>query len=265
MPTEPPTEPRSQTMPWDRLSLDDRFNFHCGPELDCFTKCCRDVAIVLTPYDVLRLKRALRISSSEFLDRYTLTPCFPGQKFPMVILKMEDESRKCAFVSEKGCGVYANRPWSCRMYPLGAAEPKMITAEDRPFHFVLLEDLCHGHASGKSITVGEWLNNQGVEEFETMNASFKALTLHDFWDGKEELSPEQADMFFMACYDVDRFRRFVFETRLLQFFDVDETRVEAIRQDDEEMLEFAIEWLRFSLFHERTMKLRRPWLPGVQA
>ena len=36
-------------------------------------------------------------------------------------------------------------------------------------------------------------------------------------------------MFYMACYDLDRFRRFVFETRFLQLFEVDEARVEALR------------------------------------
>ena len=63
-------------------------------------------------------------------------------------------------------------------------------------------------------------------------------------------------MFYMACYDVDRFRRFVFETRFLERLDVDEARVEAIRNDDEELLDFGAQWLRFALFHDKTMKLR---------
>jgi len=261
MPVECAVPPRANTLPWDRMGVDDRFTFHCGPNLECFTKCCRDVTIILTPYDVLRLKRALGIDSSEFLDRYTLTPCFPEQRFPLVILKMDPETKMCPFVSEQGCGVYRDRPWSCRMYPLGAAEPKVVTPEDRPFHFVILEDLCKGHEGGQSRTVREWMAEQGAEEYEMMSVSFKDLTLHDFWDGKDELTPEQADMFYMACYDLDRFRRFVFETRFLQLLDVDEARVEAIRTDDEELLEFAIQWLRFSLFRERRMRIRQSQAP----
>jgi hypothetical protein len=38
---------------------------------------------------------------------------------------------------------------------------------------------------------------------------------------------------------------------------VDEARVEALRRDDEELLEFALQWLRFTLFQEKTMKIRR--------
>jgi Fe-S-cluster containining protein len=258
MPVETPVTPAAQTLPWDRLQLDDRFTFRCSPDLDCFTKCCRDVTIVLTPYDVLRMKRAAGLDSSEFLDRYTLTPCFPEQKFPIVILKMNDDTRECPFVCEQGCKVYNDRPWSCRMYPLGAAEPKNPSEKDQPFHFVILEDICNGHKQAETRTVREWMASQGAEAYEMMSSSFKELTLHDFWDGKETLSPEGADMFYMACYDLDRFRKFVFETRFLQLFNVDEARIEALRTDDEELLDFGVQWLRFSLFKEHTMRLRKP-------
>jgi Fe-S-cluster containining protein len=257
MSVETVTAPQTSTLPCDRLGLNDQFTFRCGPDLDCFTHCCRDVTIVLTPYDVLRLKQALGMNSSDFLDQHTLTPSFPNQKFPLVILRMDDETKRCPFVSARGCGVYRDRPWSCRLYPLGTAEPKNPTPDEGAFHFVVIENLCHGHTGGTRRSVREWLEGQGVEEFEVMGASFKDLTLHDFWDKDQELTPEQADMFYMACYDVDRFRRFVFETRFLEMIEVDEARIEAMRTNDEELLEFAIQWLRFSLFRERTMKIRR--------
>ena len=201
MPAEAVTAPQTCAMPWDRLGLNDKFPFRCGPELDCFTHCCRDVTIVLTPYDVLRMKQSLGMDSTEFLDKHTLTPAFPSQKFPLVILKMDEETKRCPFVSERGCGVYRDRPWSCRLYPLGTAEPKNPSPEEGAFHFVVIEDLCHGHTGGTLRSVREWIDGQGVEEFEMMGASFKDLTLHDFWDRDQELTPEQADMFYMACYD----------------------------------------------------------------
>ena len=258
MPCETTVSPHKILTETPRMALDDRFTFRCGPDLDCFGECCRDVTIVLTPYDVLRLKGALRMDSSEFLLRYTLSPHFPEQKFPLVILKMEAErDKRCPFISERGCGVYQDRPWSCRMYPLGAAEPKNQTPEDRPFHFVIHEDLCHGHQQCCSMSAREWIAAQGAEEFEMMGAGFKELTLHDFWDGDRALTQQQADMFYMACYDLDRFRRFIFETRFLQLFEVEETRVEALRSDDQELLDFGMQWLRFTIFGERTMKIRR--------
>lgn len=240
-----------------RMTPDDQFTFHCRLNLDCFTECCRDVSIVLTPYDILRLKKALRVDSTEFLEKHTLPLFNPQQKFPLTIFRMDPETKKCPFVTEQGCQVYADRPWACRMYPLGVAKPKNPTPAEQPFYFVLQEELCHGHGQGKTRSVREWIAEQGIEEYEMMGASFQELVLHDFWNREPALTPQQAEMFYMACYDLDRFRRFVFESRFLELFEIDEARVEAMRSDDEELLEFALLWLRFSLFGERTMKIRR--------
>ena len=256
MPCEAAVLPEKILSECPRMGLDDTFPFHCGPGLDCFGRCCHDVSIVLTPYDVLRLKRAAGLPSTEFLEAYTL--CLgAGQKFPVVILKMNESDKACPFLGEQGCGVYADRPWACRMYPLGAAEPKNPTPTDQPFHFVIREPLCHGHGAEKMVTVREWIGSQGAEAHEMMSGGFKELTLHEFWDKGKPLTEQQAAMFYMACYDLDRFRRFLFETRFLQLFEVDEARVEALRQDDLELLEFGMQWLRFSLFGERSMKLRK--------
>jgi Fe-S-cluster containining protein len=239
-----------------RMTLDDDFTFACHGSLDCFTRCCADVAIVLTPYDVLRLKKALGMDSSEFLDKYTVSPFSKEQKVPAVLLRMDPETKRCPFVTEAGCSVYANRPWACRMYPLGVAEPRNPSPSDQAFHFLVREEICKGHGAGRAYTVREWLADQGLDEYQMMGASFRDLMLHEFWDKEETLPPEKMDMYYMACFDLDRFRRFVFETRLLNLFVFDEARVEALRTDDEELLEFAMHWLRFSLFGERTMKVR---------
>jgi Fe-S-cluster containining protein len=242
---------------YPRLGLDDRIVFSCEKGLDCFNECCRDVSIVLTPYDVLRLKRCLGIDSTEFLQRYTLSPFSPEQKIPAVLIRMDPETKRCPFVTEEGCSVYAHRPWACRMYPLGMAEPQNPNAAERRFFFMLREDLCHGHGRGGGSTIREWLQRQGIEQYEMMGASFKELMLHDHWDKEEPLGPQQMDMYFMACYDLDRFRRFVFETRFLELFEIDEARIEAARQDDQDLLELAMQWLRFSLLGEKTMKIKK--------
>jgi Fe-S-cluster containining protein len=238
------------------MSLDDPFTFECHQGLECFTRCCRDVSIVLTPYDVLRLKHALGLDSSEFLQRHTITPFTADQKFPAVLLKMDPETKACGFVGPEGCGVYHDRPWACRMYPLGVAEPRLATPTDRPFHFLLREDMCKGHMQGRTQTVRQWHHEQGIEEYDMMGASFKALMLDEFWDKTDGLTPAQMDMYYMACFDLDRFRRFVFESRFLQMFEVDEARAEAMRTSDDDLLDFAMQWLRFSLFNEKSMKIK---------
>ncbi len=255
----PPSVQEQILNDYPRMSLDDRFTFRCDQGLECFTRCCRDVSIVLTPYDVLRLKQALGMDSSEFLQKHTISPFSTDQKFPAVLLKMDPETKTCGFVGAQGCTVYRNRPWACRMYPLGVAEPRCATPTDRAFHFLLWEDLCQGHHQGRTLTVRQWQEEQGIAEYDMMAASFKTLMLHEFWDKTDGLSPEQMEMYYMACFDLDRFRRFVFESRFLQIFDVDEARAEAMRTSDEDLLDFAMQWLQFSLFNEKTMKIK----PGV--
>jgi Fe-S-cluster containining protein len=249
--------PESIVHGYPRLKPDDRFCFQCDRSIECFTRCCNDVTIVLTPYDVLRMKQALHLESSEFLERHTLSPFAKDQKIPAVILKMDTETKDCPFVTKEGCGIYADRPWACRMYPLGFAEPDNPTPAERSFHFLLREDLCLGHNTERTLTVSEWISEQGIEEYDAMGAPFKELMLHPFWNNEGLLAPEQLEMYYMACYDLDRFRRFVFQTRFFQLFDVDEDRIEAMRRDDLELLDFAMQWLRFSLFHEKSMKIRR--------
>jgi len=239
-----------------RLGLDDKFNFRCDAGLDCYTRCCADVAIVLTPYDVLRMKRALGLSSSEFLERYTISPFTPDQKVPTVLLKMDPVSKRCPFVCQSGCSIYEHRPWACRMYPLGLASPDRPTPAERPFYFLIREELCHGHGCGRTWSVREWVQDQGLEQYDMAGEAFKELMLDPGWDSPAPLDPRQIDMYYMACYDLDRFRRFVFESRLLASFEVDEARVEAMRTDDLELLHFAIAWLKFCLFHHQTMKLK---------
>jgi Fe-S-cluster containining protein len=136
-----------------RLGPDDRFTFHCDPALDCFGHCCQDVSILLTPYDVLRMKKALGITSSEFMEKYTSIAYSAEKRVPVVFLKMNDGDKKCQFVSEKGCGVYGNRPWACRMYPLGMAERATSQAAAERFYFVVKEELCHGHGKGGECAV----------------------------------------------------------------------------------------------------------------
>jgi Fe-S-cluster containining protein len=250
-----------------RMGLDTQFQFQCGPERECFNRCCADVAILLSPYDVLRLKKAMRMDSSAFLEKYTLTMRSRDSKLPVVFLRMDEESRKCPFVGESGCTVYRHRPWACRMYPLGMAEPAGQNAPANRFYFLVKESLCQGHQNGSERSVRDWIDNQELEPFDQMQAPFLELMAHPQWQSPEALTQEKLDMYFMSIYDLDRFRRFVFDTRFLEFFDIDESRVQAIAQDDEELLEFAFDWLAFSLFHEKRMKIKKnpPPMPRTVA
>jgi Fe-S-cluster containining protein len=240
-----------------RMGPKDTFKFACHPGVSCFNQCCGNVNVFLSPYDVLRMKNRLGMSSTDFLDKYALLPVQKDMKTPVVVLRMnEDEAKTCPFLTDGGCGIYSDRPWPCRMYPLGLAAQKDTPDGWRGerFYFLMQEEGCRGFEEPREWTVNEWLEDQGIDEYDHWGEQYKELTLHDFFETGGNLSPEKLHMLFTACYDLDKFREFVFGSTLLKRFDVDEDFVEEMRGDDEALLRFAFLWLRFSLFGEKTVK-----------
>lgn len=244
---------------YPRLGAGDRFTFACHPGVSCFNRCCADVNIFLSPYDVLRMKKRLGMESGEFLDKHALMPIQKDMKTPVVVLRMkDDEAKTCPFLTDEGCGIYSDRPWPCRMYPLGQAAQKDTPDGWRGevFYFLMQEETCKGFGEPREWTIREWLEDQGIEEFDRWGEGWKELALHQYFEDGGTLSPEKMHMLFTAYYDLDKFREFVLESTLLQRFEVDEDFVEEMRYDDEALLRFAFLWVRFSLFGEPTMKVR---------
>ena len=92
------------------------FKFRCHKDIPCFTECCADLKLLLTPYDILRLKNRLDLSSDAFLEKYSKTILDNNARFPMIRLQMLDDNKKrCPFVTPDGCSVYEDRPGACRI------------------------------------------------------------------------------------------------------------------------------------------------------
>ena len=83
----------------DQLNLrpileDEKFKFRCHPGISCFNACCHEIDVILTPYDVLRMKNQLGIKSDEFLAKYTHLQKLKNTDIPLVKLKMHGEGDK---------------------------------------------------------------------------------------------------------------------------------------------------------------------------
>jgi Fe-S-cluster containining protein len=242
-----------------QLKKDERFQFDCHNRLDCFTRCCADVTILLTPVDVLRLSRRLKMSTTDFLGQHTLTPVTKALQLPVVMLRMNDDpDKRCPFVDEsRGCAVYEDRPWSCRMYPLGMAlPPARAGVEPEPIYFLFEDDFCRGRGEAKEWTAARWLEDQGIAEREETEKGFYEVVSHPWFIGGRQLDPKRLEMFYMASFDLDTFRRFVFSSTFLDRFELEDDLVEKLRNSDEELLRFSPRWLRFSLFGEPTLKAK---------
>ena len=237
---------------------DGKFFFACHPGVPCFTRCCSDLDLALTPYDVLRLKNRLGISSGDFFDRYTTDQVRHNCGLPMLMLKMKNDSKRtCPFLQPEGCTVYQDRPGACRLYPVARAA-KYVGGRLKEQHFLVKEPHCLGFHEEKEWTDKEWLEDQGLELYNQMNGLWMAINQ----SSKENNTPppiteEKLKMYFMACYNLDMFKKFVFESRLLNLFYIDKKTVSQIQSDERELLKFSFRWLQFAIFGKKTMKPKK--------
>ena len=233
-----------------RMDPDQAFRFKCGPDVPCFTDCCRDITIVLTPYDVVRLKNALDISSEEFLDQYTIIIPRENRLIPMVVLKMNEENdKRCSFVSEAGCSVYNDRPWPCRMYPLNMND-------DGTFGLIGDPAKCKGLEQPEHARISNWLIGQGVPMYDEMNMLFSQVTSPLQAQELDIDNPKIYQMTFMALYNLDKFKEFVFGSSFLDRFVIDDVSIEKLKRNDVELLKFAFDWIKFGIFGQKTLQVK---------
>ncbi len=233
-----------------KLNLEDHFTFACHRGLDCYTSCCRDVNIFLTPNDVIRLKKAMGLTSTEFLHKYTDLVVVTGRHLPLIQLKMdENNDKRCFFVRSHGCLYYADRPWACRMFPL----------DERPdggFTVVAEPSKCHGLAKGDDWQVKEWLKDQGAIQSKEADGSYDGLAGHHLLRNLDITNDQILQMIVTALWDVDGFRKMVLNSSFLDKFDLEPERIDAIKTSDVAMLDLGYDWVRFGMLGQKTLKLK---------
>jgi Fe-S-cluster containining protein len=239
------------------------FTFRCHPGVSCFTQCCRKLELFLYPFDIIRLKKALAISSEDFLHSYAGVVSGSNPLFPSVILRMRDnEACTCPFLGEgeAGCTVYHDRPSACRTYPLERAVDR-ASRSGRPdeYYFMTSHEYCHGHHETQSQTVTDWLRDQRLLDYNMMDdlwAEMDTIFAENPWQGEGGAGPRQ-QIAFMVCYNIDGFRRLVREQDLLGQFKLSRSEIAACESDDEALLKFGFKWLQMMLVNRPTLKPRR--------
>jgi hypothetical protein len=190
------------------------------------------------------------MSSGEFLERYTIT-FLADDGIPLVLLKVSEDAQKaCPFVTSEGCAIYPNRPWSCRMYPVSPT-----SSEEVEF---LIEEIpsCLGFGEEREQTVGEWKHHQNIDLYDSMNRAYREITQHHFFQMGNKLDAGRAKLIYTACYDLDSFRKFLFQSRFFEKYDVEADLIDKMENDDEELLSFSYRWVKFALFSEDTLRLK---------
>ena len=247
-------------LPGVRLKSDDTFSFHCHPGVGCFNRCCRNLNLFLYPYDVIQLKNNLGLSSDQFLDEYVDVVLRESFAFPDVLLRMsEDDEKTCPFVTESGCSVYPDRPDTCRTFPLEqGAIYDVQDKKSRMIQFFRPPDFCLGQHESKIWNAQTWAQDQNADVYNRMTARWadlKRLFQVNPWNDQDWSGPK-AKMAFMATYNIDRFRDFVFTSSFLKRYKLKSDRVKKIRSDDVELLKLGFEWVKLFVWGIKSQHIR---------
>jgi Fe-S-cluster containining protein len=119
--------------------------------------CCRDKVITLSPYDVIRIARAAKITTGEAVARYTMRR---GS-----LLRFLSDGR-CAALDGPRCTIHPGRPLACRLYPLGLERAPGTDSNGYVERFVRLEPAIGSlGVYGTAGTAAEFLDDQGVDRY----------------------------------------------------------------------------------------------------
>jgi len=235
------------------LTLDDTFKFECSSKISCFNECCRDLNQFLTPYDIVRLKNNMGLPSDIFLERYTTQHTGPETGLPVVVIRQQASNDfQCPFVSAEGCKVYKDRPGSCRTYPLARlAYRSRETGQINEQYVMLKEDHCKGGDQEKTQTVRQWIQEQELDIYNQMNDLFMEIISLKNQFHPSALDVKERHLFQLACYDLDNFRKQVFNNNLLESINVDAKQMEAAKNDDVELMKLGFQWIKKAVFDEK--------------
>ena len=250
--------PGSPVLP-QTFGEDKTIRFRCHRGIACWNACCSNIDISLTPYDILRLKRRLGITTTEFLERYTLPYEMEKDGIAGVKLRPVEGATACRFMVPEGCSVYEDRPTACRYYPVALLSMRrQDEATDRDSYALVKEPHCLGHDEPREITIGDYRREQGLPEYDELARGWRQLILKKKSSGPTIGKPSKRSLqlFFMACYDVDRFREFVASDGFDELFDLPAEEMRKVLADDADLMLFAFRFLRQTLFGEATIPVR---------
>ena len=98
------------------IGLDDTFKFHCD---QCGKCCTHREDIILSPMDIFKMAKELKISTVDFYHEYCVFNIGEHTRMPIVRLASEGKDTHCVMLKNHRCSVHKVKPAVCAMFPLG--------------------------------------------------------------------------------------------------------------------------------------------------
>ena len=146
------------------VGLDDTFKFHCD---QCGKCCTHRNDIILSPMDIFRMAKELKMTPAEFYDQFCVFNIGDNSRLPIVRLNSVGKDNHCILLQNRKCSVHKVKPSVCAMYPLGRymlfdqeqySEESFSAAKVK----YLLQPLSCGDESEEH-TIREWLSGFDIK------------------------------------------------------------------------------------------------------
>lgn len=141
------------------VRLEDTFKFHCT---QCGKCCVNRDDIMLSPMDIFKIAKELKISPHAFFYKYCTRVIGCNSRVPIIMLRPVGKNHRCPLLKNNKCAVHNVKPAVCGMFPLGryiATSPEDYNKEGFAGSEVkyLLQPIECGDDS-ETHTVREWLS-----------------------------------------------------------------------------------------------------------
>lgn len=229
-------------------TLEDEIKFACYKGIVCFNKCCYDVKLVLSPYDFLRLRKALNLEVDEFIEKYGEVYIGEVTQLPVISVNMNPYTFACPFLDEeKGCIVYKDRPSSCRFYPLARYLNKTEKGEKIEVFKIIRETHCKGHYEQRTIKIKEYIKEQELEPYIYFNDLWGEVVIKRQRFANVPLTADILELIFLVSYNLPEFRNAILQGELSGF-----SRKDA-NLPDEALLEKGILFIKDKILNEENL------------
>ncbi len=227
------------------LTLEDTFTFKCYKGIVCFNRCCYDVKLILSPYDLLRIKRALNLSTEAFIEKYGELYIGEVTQLPVISINMNPYDYSCPFLDkEEGCKIYPDRPSPCRIYPLARYFAENEKGEKIELYKIIRETHCKGHYENYPIKVKDFLEEQGLIPYHYFNDLWGEVVIKRQKFSHTPLTGDLLETIYLLAYDLEGLRNYLENEKLFTLSQED------LALSEEELLEKALKVIRDEILRE---------------
>ena len=150
-----------------KIGLDEPFQFGCTMCGEC---CVNREDILMSPRDIYRMAKDLRLSASRLFLQYCEAYVGQDSRMPVVRLKPCGTDRRCPLLKGRKCMVHNAKPAVCAMFPIGRCLVGKNSGEGirdiskTNIQYIFVNPGCGDKSS--TYTVREYLESSGIPVYD---------------------------------------------------------------------------------------------------